>query len=526
MRRWSLGAIAGSLTLIASLYLPWEQASAGPGTTPTQWLDASSIDGWSTAAGGPAGLSALLLAALLAGSQLRPALARRAPIGVCGLLVGYFALAAFVAARSNARYLDVAERGLGPVHFGVAYGAYLGIGGGAVALVATGALRRGELAGLRSVTRASAAALGLAVLVSFLLPWQRLDAFGATTSFPAFETPVAVFAAVAICAAVLRPTIVSSAAGALLVVATVSALVPGAAHAYGAWLGLGLGIALAAAVLVGRLRPPPAGPRPAREALAALAVAGLFLAALFLPWEEVCYPSRSGLGSYSGRCLTTNGWAAFLGSTAAILTGAAALVLLNPRRSAALAAELAAGTAALVATLGFQLTAVSEFHLGYGSFVGFAATALLLVVVAARLGRPSVERNRLGVRLVPIALSIGYLVALVVPWWNVLPLRLQVESLRLSWLTLAAALIGIHLLGSWLRRPADGAAGAARLIVLPVALLVLVGLDLIRFRSAGMTWGGGVAVGFGAALALIGLAEAHGGLEHVEVPGILRVDRL
>jgi hypothetical protein len=131
---------------------------------------------------------------------------------------------------------------------------------------------------------------------------------------------------------------------------------------------------------------------------------------------------------------------------------------------------------------------------------------------------------------VPIAACLGYLAILVVPWWAVLPRRVQSESLvrfaSISWLTVAGVLLGIHLLGSWLRRAADASASPDRLVLLPLALLALAALDLIRLRSAGITWGGGIVVSLCLVLALLGHVEAQSGLENMQIPEILRVDRL
>jgi hypothetical protein len=96
----------------------------------------------------------------------------------------------------------------------------------------------------------------------------------------------------------------------------------------------------------------------------------------------------------------------------------------------------------------------------------------------------------------------------------------------ISWLTVAGALLGIHLFGSWLRRAAGGSARPGLLVVLPLALLALAALDLIRLRSAGITWGGGLVVGLCILLAVLGRVEAQSGLEKMQIPASLRVDRL
>jgi hypothetical protein len=134
----------------------------------------------------------------------------------------------------------------------------------------------------------------------------------------------------------------------------------------------------------------------------------------------------------------------------------------------------------------------------------------------------------LAPRLVPIGACIAYLAILVVPWWRVLPegaQRALVLPPGLTWLTMAGALIGIHLLGSWLRRPARPRASADSLVALPLGLVVVVALELIRYRS-GITWGGGALVGLGVFLTSIGLVANRLGIENFRMPEILRVDRL
>jgi hypothetical protein len=496
------------------------------------------VGGWSASVSGPAALSALLLGSLLVVSLARPAFLSRLPIGLCGLLVGYFAFAVAAVARSNAHDRAVAYRQIGALHFHFAYGAYLGVAGGIVALFAAGGLRRNEIVHGRSARRVAALVLAAGLLISFLLPWERFTAIQRTT-FLGIESPAAVLAAVVICAAAVwgtaRPNagrLVLSGTAVLLTSAAVSGVTLGVVHSYGAWVGLGLILALAALVLADSASALSGQPRFGRHATAALAVVALFLTAFFLPWQKVCYPTGSDLGPYSGRCLTTSGWVTISGSTAAILSLLVALGMLVPRPFVASAVELSVGTALFVATLGFELVPSGGVgvHYGYGSIVGFSAAALLLVIVAARLHRPTLEWNRLVVRLVPIAACFGYLVVIVVPWWDVLPRRVQAESLvrfaPISWLTVAGALLGIHLLGSWLRRAAGGSARPGLLVVLPLALLALAALDLIRLRSAGITWGGGLVVGLCILLAVLGRVEAQSGLEKMQIPAIVRVDRL
>ena len=304
--------------------------------------------------------------------------------------MGYFAFAVAAVARSNAHDRAVVYRQLGALHFHFAYGAYLGVAGGIVALFAAGGLRRNEIVHGRSARRVAALVLAAGLLISFLLPWERFAAIQRTT-FLGIQSPAAVLAAVVICAAAVwggaRPNagrLVLSGTAVLLTSAAVSEFTLGVVHLYGAWVALGLILAFAAIVLADGASTLSGQPRFGRHATAALAVVALFLTALFLPWLKVCYPTGSDLGPYSGRCLTTNGRATISGSTAALLSLLVVLVLLTPRRFLPSAVELAVGTALFVATLGFELVPTGSvgLHFGYGSVVGFSAAALLLVMVA------------------------------------------------------------------------------------------------------------------------------------------------
>jgi len=537
--------LAGALALLVSLYMPWQKASCGPECLRGQGGDVTgllnlfsenlSVDGWSSGIGDAAALSALLLAAVAGVALARPNLAGRLPLGLCVVFVGYFALAVGAAARSVA---DQREVGMNGVDFHYAYGAYLGVAGGVVALLAAAALRRNELVRKRSASRLAALVLSVGALISFLLPWQRVAAPQPFT-FLGIEEPAALLAAVTVCVAAvwwmsdssIAERLGVSAATALFTVAAVSAATLGVAHAYGAWVGLGLALALLALALLGAA-PVSRPARPPWHAVAPAAGAVVLLAALFLPWQKVFDPTDSDLGPYSGRCLSTNGWVTIAGSAAAALATLLVAATFALRRLAASVVELTVGIALFVATLGFQLRAPgsSGVHFGYGSIIGFGAAALLLTLALVRVRLPGLERNRLLIRLAPITVCLAYLVIVVVPWWDVLPRRLQSHSLvhfsPISWLTVAGALLAIHLLGSWARRIARRSERTEGLVLIPLGLLALAAVDLIRLRDAGITWGGGIVVGLCLLLALLGRIEQREGLEQFRVPEVLRVDRL
>jgi hypothetical protein len=541
MRRLASALLAaGGLLLLASLYLPWQKGSCHPAQCGVGLLlgfvpETQTIDGWSSPVGGAVALVALPLVALAAGTLVRTRLADRSPLGLSALLTAYFAFALAAEARSSAR-----DRAFGPdaLHFHYSYGAYLGVAAGVIVLLTAVALRRDELVRPRSTSRVAAIVLTAGLLVSYLLPWQRFAAVQ-HLAFLGIESPAAVVAAVTICLSALGwatqwtagERLGISAAAALFTAAAVTAVTLGVARAYGAWLGLGLALALVAIAL---RRAAPISPprRPAWHVLATAAAAAVFLTALFLPWQQVCYPTGSDFGRYAGRCLSTDGWVSIAGSMSAALAILLLVAMLAPRRVGVAVVELAIGIALLVATVGFELAAPSGFgvRFGYGAIVGFGAAALLLVFASVRPRRPSFDRHRMLVRLPPIIACLAYLAIVVLPWWDVLPRRLQSQSLvrfaPLSWLTVAGSLLAVHLVGSWARRIVEPAESADRLVLLPIALLALAALDLIRLRDAGITWGGGIVVGLCVLLALLGRTEQREGLESLRVPEVLRVDRL
>jgi hypothetical protein len=230
---------------------------------------------------------------------------------LCALFVGYLCLAVAAQTRSVAKERKVDIDG---VDFHYAYGAYLGVAGGIVALLAAAALRREELVRNRSASQIAALVLGVGLLVSFLLPWQRVDAPQHIT-YLGIESPAALLAAVTACLAAvwwMRESTVgerlaASAGTALFTVAAASAVTIGAARAYGAWLGLGLALALLGLALL-RTAPALQPARPPWHGIAAAAAAALVLAALFLPWQKVCYPAGSGLGpTRAAACRQTGG---------------------------------------------------------------------------------------------------------------------------------------------------------------------------------------------------------------------------
>jgi hypothetical protein len=452
------------------------------------------------------------------------------------VLTGYFAVAVAVQMWSVAREDEVLRQ---TVHYRYAYGAYLGLAAALVLLAAAGFLRRDEVARFRFPSRLPAVGVAAAVLVALLLPWQHVP--GTSLTFPGmYQVPAnVVAAALAACAPFAWRA--ASAGTERIALAGATALFTGAAlssglfdfvtRAHGTRVSVGAAILLVALALAD-LRQAGRTVRPSRFALGICLGSSCVITGLFLPWQVSCVPRGSGFGAYSGRCLSANGWTQ-LGSATAVLLMAA--VIAGPAVTAFpgfCVGELAAGAGLLVASSGFALldgtSGGFDYSAGYGSTTGYAGTALVVALAATRLRRPRIDRRRALIRTAPIAASLAYLVVVVLPWWEVLPQPLQADlrAAPLSWLSIAAALLCLHLIRLWVRQAAPRARGSARLALVPVALLALTAVELIASRGNGITWEGGTAVVLCSLLAMLGWIEHLDGLENLQLPEILRVDRI
>lgn len=551
-RPWSVFALlTGALALLVSLYLPWQEASYDPRSfvgrsgTVAGLLDLFSrnlsIDGWSSGVGDAAALFFVLLAAMAVLALVRPNLVERLPLGLGALLASYFALAVAARARSAAhqREIPLSEVDARVAVFHYTYGAYLAVAAAVVMLGAAGALRRDDLRRIRSVSGIVSIALGVCLLVAFLLPWQRFE-WPAGWSYLGIASPAAVVAAaLTICLLGLWWRADAEAGSANLALAGAAGLFTAAAfgsftfpatRTLGAWIGVGAALSLVALALKGRIGMSRLQ-LPRWDVLAIAGTAALLVAGLFLPWQTACYARADDLGPYSGRCLSTVGWTSSLGAAAALLAIGLVVVTLGSQRWLS-PTVLAVGIGILIATLGLQLEDRSGSGLslepGYGSTIVFVAAGVLIALVAVRRRPPTFDRNRALVRLVPVAACIAYLVILVLPWWDVLPQRAQsaLHVAPLSWLTITAALLTLWLLRLWGEQIALPAAGTPALFVVPLALLALAAIDLTRFRDSGLAWGHGAVLGLCLALVLAGRIEQREGLESLRVPEIFRIDRL
>jgi hypothetical protein len=368
--------------------------------------------------------------------------------------------------------------------------------------------------------------VGLALLVSFLLPWHRVPypiqhAHATFTSLGVMPSTVLAATMIAFALSYERLAPILWAGAAVFTFGSFGFGQASFGRAYGLWLALGLALALfgvALAAARGARRPARLAPLDA----ALVGAAAILVVSLFLPWERLCEPS-------GGRCFSETGWTLPGTSAAALASFAGIAVILRLRSSRT--AELTAGTALLVATAGFSgsfADALPHVRFAYGAMIGFAAGALLLALGMSRGRVPRLDRARLVARLLPIAASLALLAGVAIPWWTVLPAPWQQQATALTgWLAVIGLLLSFHLLCSWLRNAQGSTRVRSELLLLPLATLAFVALQLILERDEGVTWGGGIAVCLCLFLAALGWLESHRGLESFRVPEeIWRVDRL
>jgi hypothetical protein len=510
-RRWAAFACAaGGLLVLASLYLSWWSAS------PCAGFSCSGVEGWSGEAAPLAALAALVVVVMAIAALVAPDSAW--PLTPVALLTAGLVVGLGLSTRSLATSGEIRLRG---THFDAHAGTCLAAA--ALVLLVAGALAtwRPPLLTPRS---ASGLVLGCAVLFTLFLPWGVTHALGfpgggrAEFVLRALATAPGQAAAVAsawVIALWWRPDpagapdrFAVSAGTAILAGGAFSIVPPQLDRPAASWLGLAFAVALAAVALPGvRPVPSPAG-------IAAGAAAGVLVVSLFQPWQHICEPG-------GGPCQSVEGWSTSM-TGAVILALAIAFAALEDGRLPALALEAAAGAALLTATSGFEITRSSDVTVGYGAVVGFAAAAALVVVAVTGTRVRLPGRIRALELLPPVAAILGYLAVVALSWWRVLPPfgSQTLFELRVTWLTIAGALLAILLLGAWLR------ADARWLVAIPLAMLALLALDLIRDRNGGMTWGDGIVVVLCLALAALGRVEQQGGLRRFDVPGILRIDRI
>lgn len=515
--------LASALTFLASLFLPWLELRAPTGGTGVLgvlnlFASGGNVEGWGTTVGVAASLAALALAAVAAARLIRPNAVIRARFTPIALALLYLAIGGILVIRAEEK---VYGRHL---HFHYAYGMFLGLAVAAIALVGAVALEASAIRRPRPIESLSAL-LGVGLLASALLPWASPFGPDRTISFPGVTLGLVVLLAAGVCvivgmalwAGTTRP---AASAVAVLTGAGLNAIWPNTIR-YGAWIALGFAIALVVVAAV-------AGPgwRPVRPPFAlglGAAAATMLVVSLFLPWQQFCDPGGRPYGHGIGSCIGTTGWAnGEFGS----FTGVLALLLifgaLAATRLAFPPTEIVLAIATLVAVMGASLgksIGYPSWSFGYGAYIGFAATGILLFIALSRVPPPRIESRHALARLVSLAAAFAAFLTIALPLWSVLPDRWSSQAAVLEdWYAVVGLLLTIHLLRRWLESARRIPFPSDQLVVLPLALLALTTLELIRKRGEGMTWGGGILAGLCLLLALLGWMEPKGRLESIRVP--------
>jgi hypothetical protein len=499
--------LASALTFLASLFLPWRETPLG-----------GNVDGWYGGAGDIAVLLVVAIVLATVAAVRRPQSAARLPIGSLGVALGYFAVAVALEVRTASAFPEVFTGNPQTHHPSWTYGFYLGLASAAIAVLSVPALRSRAHPRPRGAGDAVAAALGIALLISFLLPWLGQQGISTT----GIESPAAAIAALGLILSApqmfreetRRWRVPLALAAAILTGAAASATPFSSVHRYGTWIGVGCAVSLVA-LEAARGRPLQLPSLPSGPAALGLGAAALLIVALFLPWQELSTPGHS---------FGFNGWYAVTGAAAG---GLCLLLLATPARPALenYLLDVAIAIALFVSTLGTLFRQYPEIHFGYGAFVGFAAAGILLVAALVRLRPGRVERRRALARAVPLAVSVLCVAAIVVPTWFVLPRSStpQATPLYYGWVQVAGMLLALYLVRLWTisaRRPLGTGNG---LTLVPLTLLTLAALELIRFRNREVIWGAVILVGLCLVLALFGWIEEN----NIRVPDeVWRVDRL
>jgi hypothetical protein len=518
--------LASALTFLASLFLPWRDTtgatlSVGSPSLPAT-IGGGQIDGWVSGAGDVAVVLVVAIVIATVTGLRRPGISARLPFATLSVALAYFVAAVAVEVHRLSQQVGGFTGVVRIPTTGWTYGFYLGLAGGVVALFSGLAVRPSEPRPPRGVADVIAAALGVALLVSFLLPWLG---FKSPPSFSGY--PGIVYASVAIAALglILGAPFLHREAGrpwrlpfaiavAILAGGAFSATAFGAVHKYGAWVGIGCAVALvvleAGVAWPLRLPGPPHG-----WAAVRVGAAGLLLAALFLPWQQF------GPGE------TTNGWydvaGAAAGSLCLVLIAMPALPILE-----GYVVDLIVAVALLVSALGTTSREDAFIRIRYGAFVGLAAAGVLLATALVHARPGHLDGRRLRARAVPLAASILCVATVIVPWWNVLPREWAYRAFPLpGWMAVPGLLLGLYLVRLWLLRVRGAEVTGNRLTLVPLTLLALASLELIRLRDGDVVWGALILVGLCLLLAVLGRTEERGGLDRLRVPDeIWRVDRL
>ena len=474
--------LGGSLTFLASLYLPWFVSRVGFGP---HLRDAYSVidPGWGPTESlpppfsQPAGLSALALAAVALTGLVKPRL-KHLPVGATALVFGVFVVVStsqqwdseIITGPYDGGYYAVTRFGLG---------AYLGLAAAGIACVVAAALRWRELARRRSLVAAAGQALWLVLLVSFVSP-----ALNESLAFAGGAIPTSI--CLTACLALVTWSREGQPGLRLAMAAAVAILVAGGyppdsyvSAYYSEWpYELWIVVACTLALLVLALADARSLRIPKLSVSEAATVFGavLVLVSLFLPWPH--HSSRGWLVSPSG-----------------IAGGFVLLLLAAFVARGRFYAELAIGAALYVLVAGLWIDGPE--NLGYGAFVGFVGAGLLLFAGLSTF-RP-IAPKRLLIRAVPIVACLAFLSFVVAgnsEWVPTSTFVLQSPWFESLWFPAAVTvLISLRLLVRW----TNGPPASAEVVFLPLGLLALTVVALAYLGAGdsgtpGISWEGWVSV--------------------------------
>lgn len=511
--------LAGSVTFLASLNLTWVSAGDPTRAIRTRQGALSLLNlfspvehnGWWTF-GQAAAIAAVALGFLAVISLIRPELEGALPIGGCAIAIAALSLVNAADLRTQGIY----RAGYDGLSAHLSTGAYVGGAAALAALLSAAWVSHDDIPELRNAAAATLLTIGL--VAAYVLPAlnvhaDRLKGSGGFQFVYLGSYGTAIMLLIASFGLTFwfgaTPPIRRVSAAVVVLVLAIGGFSFLGTHAH--WSNEAL-LAIACAAGLVMLSVATSDERraawPKRHDALALEGAALLFVSLFLNWEKPCPPFPGG------SCTVFNGWGdGLVGGIAAIFV----VLLLGFRR---FSPELAVAVAIYVLASGLDITAHGS--LSYGAFLGFAGAALLLLAVGLHLPR---KLPRPGARIVPAVATIAFVAIPVAA----LTQRLWADHYlfggwQLRLLEAAALVLGLRLIGRWL----SGRAPDDELLLLPIALLALAGLDLwatqdIRFVSGG-EW---LSLALSIVLVALGWLGRRGGLDDFRIPDeIWRVDRI
>jgi hypothetical protein len=171
--------LASALTFLASLFLPWRetqapQASGVQGPLNLFSGSAREIDGWVTGTGDVAVLLVVAVVLATIAALRRPHLAAKLPLRSLAVALTYFAVALAMEIHTYSKVFVAFTAHAAKLHASWAYGFYLGLASAGIALLSGLAYGRSDLLRPRDGADVAARVLGIALLISFLLPWVAI----------------------------------------------------------------------------------------------------------------------------------------------------------------------------------------------------------------------------------------------------------------------------------------------------------------------------------------------------------------